>query len=118
MAEETVQPVFISYKALLQEDLTSLYDDITKGFGSGPDCLGLIILKDLPEKYSQLREDALLAAYQFASLPKDIQDKYVDPESSYMFGWSHGKGTSTRMVVHKCYIMLTLLYRNYERCTR
>lgn len=88
----SAEPVVISYKSLLEDDLTPLYDAITQGFGSEADCLGLIILKDLPKEYRQLRENGLRAAAQFASLEQDTQEKYTDPKSSYMFGWSHGKG--------------------------
>lgn len=89
---EAVHPVVISYKRLLQDDLSPLYHDITKAFGSGPDCLGLIILEDLPEEYAGLRERALRASAKFATLPDEVKDKYVDPKSFYNFGWSHGKG--------------------------
>lgn len=89
---ESAEPVVISYKDLTADNLSPLYDDITKAFGSGLDCLGLIILKDLPEHYPQLREKALRASARFASLSEDVKNKYVDPESFYNFGWSHGKG--------------------------
>lgn len=37
------------------------------------------------------------------SLPPEVRDLYEDPESSYNFGWSHGKEAmaSGRMDVHK-----------------
>jgi hypothetical protein len=91
------EPVVISYSSLLHDDLSSLYDDITRGFGSEPDCLGLIIVKGLPDQYSQLREKALRASAQFASLPEDVKERYTDPASSYSFGWSHGKGKQARL---------------------
>ena len=95
----TADPVVISYKALLKDDLGTLHEDITRGFGSQADCLGLIILKDLPEEYSRLREDALRAAAEFAGLPEEVRDKYTDPQSSFNFGWSHGNG-GHRIVFH------------------
>lgn len=94
-----VDPVVISYKDLTQKDLSPLYPHVTKAFGSGPECLGLIIVKDLPEEYRQLRENALRASARFANLPQCVKEKYTDPESSFNFGWSHGKGKhSTRYI--------------------
>lgn len=91
---QSAQPVTISYNSLLEDDLSPVYDDILKGFGSEPDCLGLIIVKDLPDHYGQLRERALRVSARFAALPEAVQERYTDPESSYSFGWSHGKGKS------------------------
>ena len=87
------QPVAISYADLMQEDLSSLDDDISRAFGSAPECLGLIILENLPPSFARLRDDALRAAAHFAhDVPEEVQDLYTDPASSYSFGWSHGKG--------------------------
>jgi len=60
-------------------------------FGSDPECLGIILIKDLPEEYSQLREQLLLLAYKFAHLDVSVREKYSDPSTHYSFGWSHGK---------------------------
>ena len=86
----STQPVTISYASLLEENLAPLHDDILKAFGSSDESLGLIVLKDLPETFAQLREDAMRSAARFASLPESTREKYTDPASSYSFGWSHG----------------------------
>lgn len=91
----SLQPITISYQALLKEDLSPLHDAIERAFGSSEEALGLIILKDLPEQFAQLREDALRASAAFASLPEDVREKYSDTSSGYSFGWSHGKGIYT-----------------------
>ncbi|KAI9445073.1 Clavaminate synthase-like protein [Lactarius indigo] len=62
-----------------------------KAFGSGPDCLGIIIVRDLPSEYPKLRERLLKFAHAFAQLDEQVREKYVDAKSRYSFGWSHGK---------------------------
>jgi hypothetical protein len=86
----SIQPVSISYASLLEDDLSTLHDDILKAFGSSDESLGLIVLRDLPPPFGQLREDAMRSAARFASLPESTREKYTDPASSYSFGWSHG----------------------------
>ncbi|KZP00754.1 Clavaminate synthase-like protein [Calocera viscosa TUFC12733] len=81
--------VVISYDDLINRPDT-LHGSISKAFGSGPECLGIILVKDLPG-YPALRERLLLLANQFASLPEPRKESYVDPKSNYSFGWSHGK---------------------------
>ncbi|KZT52979.1 Clavaminate synthase-like protein [Calocera cornea HHB12733] len=81
--------VVISYNDLISRPET-LHDAISKAFGSGPECLGIVLVKDLPG-YPALRERLLLLANQFASLPEPRKELYVDPKSNYSFGWSHGK---------------------------
>lgn len=89
------QPITISYNSLLQDDLSSLHDSILRAFGSGSECLGFIIVNDLPEYFPILRERALRSAAFFAQdLPEEVREKYTDPSSCYSFGWSHGKGVS------------------------
>ncbi|KAI0080012.1 Clavaminate synthase-like protein [Panus rudis PR-1116 ss-1] len=82
--------VAISYKTLVSSPL-SLTNSIEKAFGSGPDSLGIIIVRDLPEKYKAHRERLLKLAYKFAKLDETVRERYADPGSRYSFGWSHGK---------------------------
>ncbi|KZV92114.1 Clavaminate synthase-like protein [Exidia glandulosa HHB12029] len=84
------QPVAISYRDLVDAPET-LQPQIARAFGSEADCLGLIIVKDLPETYAGLRERLLKIAYEFASLSDEEKEKCVDSRSRYSFGWSHGK---------------------------
>ncbi|KAF9518384.1 hypothetical protein BS47DRAFT_1289640, partial [Hydnum rufescens UP504] len=62
-----------------------------RAFGSDPDCLGIILVTDLPKEYPFLRERLLRLAYKFAQLGEATREKYSDPSSRYSFGWSHGK---------------------------
>ncbi|KAI0050658.1 Clavaminate synthase-like protein [Auriscalpium vulgare] len=82
--------VTISYNALISSPL-SLSASIEKAFGSQPDSLGIVIVRDLPPVYPSLREKLLKLANSFAHLDEPTREKYADVKSSYSFGWSHGK---------------------------
>ncbi|KDQ14110.1 hypothetical protein BOTBODRAFT_174921 [Botryobasidium botryosum FD-172 SS1] len=82
--------VVVSYTTLLSSP-ESLHDSIKKAFGSEDDCLGIIIVKDLPATYPVMRERLLRLADRFASLDDETKNKYVDAKSRYSFGWSHGR---------------------------
>lgn len=56
-----------------------------QAFGSGPDCLGIIIVRDLPPKYPELRERLLKLAHGFAQLDEPVRESYTDPKSRYRF---------------------------------
>ncbi|KAH9853092.1 Clavaminate synthase-like protein [Lenzites betulinus] len=82
--------VSISYNELVSSPLT-LTSSIEKAFGSHPDSLGIIIVRDLPKTYAPARERLLKLAYRFAHLDPKIRERYADSKSRYSFGWSHGK---------------------------
>jgi len=82
--------ISVSYSSLLSPS-PALTHSIEKAFGSGPDCLGIIIIRDLPSGYPELREKLLKFAHTFAQLDEHIREKYADSKSRYSFGWSHGK---------------------------
>ncbi|KAI0768592.1 Clavaminate synthase-like protein [Trametes elegans] len=82
--------VSISYEALVSAPL-SLAPSIEKAFGSKPDSLGIIVVRDLPSTYLPARERLLKLAYQFSHLDPKVRERYADPKSRYSFGWSHGK---------------------------
>jgi hypothetical protein len=54
-----------------------------EAFGSHPQALGIILVKDLPPVYPVYRERLLKLAYKFAHLDEDVKNKYVDPGSLY-----------------------------------
>lgn len=54
-----------------------------KAFGSHPDSLGIIIVRDLPDTYAPARERLLRLAYRFATLDVKIREQYADPKSRY-----------------------------------
>ncbi|EIM83300.1 Clavaminate synthase-like protein [Stereum hirsutum FP-91666 SS1] len=82
--------VSISYNTLVSSPL-SLTDAIEKAFGSHPDSLGIIVVRDLPAEYKTYRERLLLLSSDFAHLDESTRESYADSKSSYSFGWSHGK---------------------------
>ncbi|KAH7915123.1 Clavaminate synthase-like protein [Hygrophoropsis aurantiaca] len=82
--------VSISYPTLISSPL-SLEASIEQAFGSHPQALGIILVKDLPSQYVAYRESLLKFAYKFAKLDAKTKERYTDPGSSYSFGWSHGK---------------------------
>ncbi|PFH54757.1 hypothetical protein AMATHDRAFT_185582 [Amanita thiersii Skay4041] len=82
--------VSVSYPTLVSSPLT-LGDSIEQAFGSHPQSLGIVIVRDLPPVYATHRERLLKLAYKFAQLSPDVREKYTDPYSRYSFGWSHGK---------------------------
>jgi hypothetical protein len=59
--------------------------DVDKAFGSRPDSLGIVVVKDLPPAYPKLRENLLLLANAFASLPDPVREKYADAASKYRY---------------------------------
>jgi len=61
-----------------------------EAFGDGPECLGILLVRGVPE-YPALRRRLLPLASAFAELPEEVRRKYERPESVYSFGWSHGK---------------------------
>jgi hypothetical protein len=48
-------------------------------------------LKDLPENFATLREKMFRLAHTFANLPESSKQTVTRPETSYLFGWSHGR---------------------------
>ncbi|KAF8912930.1 hypothetical protein CPB84DRAFT_1700490 [Gymnopilus junonius] len=82
--------VIISYSTLLSSP-QSLGPAIEKAFGSNPESLGIIVVRDLPAEYPLYRERLLKLAYQFGHLDEAVRESYSDPPSKYRFGWSHGK---------------------------
>ncbi|KAJ3559598.1 hypothetical protein NM688_g239 [Phlebia brevispora] len=82
--------VSISYQTLLSSP-SSLVPSIERAFGSQPDCLGIIVVRDLPKTYGGSRERLLRLAYQFANLNECVRERFADEGSRYSFGWSHGK---------------------------
>ncbi|CZT12520.1 uncharacterized protein RAG0_16315 [Rhynchosporium agropyri] len=59
----------------------------------GPDSLGIIIVKDVPEEFAQLRHRLLTYSSYLGNLPQFRLDKLENPSSKYLTGWSRGKET-------------------------
>ncbi|OCK85577.1 Clavaminate synthase-like protein [Lepidopterella palustris CBS 459.81] len=59
----------------------------------GPSSLGIILVKDLPPGFAELRHKLLSYSSSLASLPKDELAKLESPASKWLVGWSCGKET-------------------------
>ncbi|KAI8933753.1 hypothetical protein NX059_009467 [Plenodomus lindquistii] len=59
----------------------------------GPSSLGIIVVKDLPSKFHDLRHRLLSYASALANLPKEQLEKLESPASKWLVGWSCGKET-------------------------
>ncbi|KAJ1968826.1 hypothetical protein H4R35_006318 [Dimargaris xerosporica] len=82
--------VVVEYAALNEEASSNLSAAIEEAFGNHSDCLGLIIIRNVPQ-LSQLQTALLGRAPQLAHLPSADLQALEHPQSKYMFGWSHGK---------------------------
>ncbi|KAJ3077955.1 hypothetical protein HK102_004838 [Quaeritorhiza haematococci] len=85
---DVAQPVVIDYADLASD--ADLSTAIATAFGNLPSCLGICVVKNIPG-YAPLRQRLLKLASTFAALPESAKEKCVHAESSYLFGWSHGK---------------------------
>ncbi|KAJ5278805.1 hypothetical protein N7478_004177 [Penicillium angulare] len=83
------QAVTVSLKDL--ENGTVSFDTLTEAFG--PASLGIIVVKDLPEHFAELRAKVLSNASYLAALPEKELESLESPESKYLVGWSCGKET-------------------------
>lgn len=73
-------------------------DELNKGIDHsileqafGPDSLGIIIVKNLPEEFLELRQKVLKSASILANLPREELLKLESEESMWLTGWSCGK---------------------------
>lgn len=74
--------VYIDYPTLVNSPLL-LQKSIEKAFGSEPDCLGIIIVNQLPAEYVEYRKRLLLLADRFAAMGEERREKYADSKSKY-----------------------------------
>ncbi|KAJ3114693.1 hypothetical protein HDU96_001787 [Phlyctochytrium bullatum] len=81
--------VTIKYEDLCS-NTTDLSRQIAEGFGNSPECLGIVVITDLPG-FVEKRERLLRLASVFAALPEEAKQRCVHEASIYCFGWSHGK---------------------------
>ncbi|ROV95005.1 hypothetical protein VMCG_08335 [Cytospora schulzeri] len=59
----------------------------------GPESLGILIVKDVPEEFVDLRRRALSYSSYLGNLPKSELDKLENEKAKYLTGWSLGKET-------------------------
>ncbi|KAL1952644.1 hypothetical protein VTO42DRAFT_4572 [Malbranchea cinnamomea] len=85
----SAQAVTVSYQELIEG--TVPFETLTEAFG--PSSLGIILVKDLPARFQDLRAQVLSNASYLASLPEGELESLTSPESKYLVGWSCGKET-------------------------
>lgn len=73
------------------DELVNGVDHQTLKQAFGPESLGIIIVKGLPDKYHELRTKVLKSASLLSNLPKNELTKLESEESMWLTGWSCGK---------------------------
>ncbi|KAI7213431.1 Clavaminate synthase-like protein [Hortaea werneckii] len=90
-AEDIKRPQAISLSlSELQNSSVSL-ETLEDAFG--PASLGIIIVRDLPEEFLNLRKRLLSYSSYLANLPTDELERVEKAEAKYNVGWSCGKET-------------------------
>jgi len=77
----------IQYEDLLNEQ-ADLSASIERAFGPGG--IGILAVRGVPQ-FPEKRQALLPLSRRFANLPNEVKEKCVHKESTYSFGWSHGK---------------------------
>ncbi|KAF2751214.1 Clavaminate synthase-like protein [Sporormia fimetaria CBS 119925] len=81
--------VAVSLENLRKDDVE--FSTLEEAFG--PESLGIIVVKDLPEKFHTLRHKLLSYASALGNLPEEELNKLESPASKWLVGWSCGKET-------------------------
>ncbi|KAK6227553.1 hypothetical protein QIS74_01108 [Colletotrichum tabaci] len=81
------QPVVVSLADLKAG--TVPFERLVEAFG--PDSLGILVVKDVPPEFPQLRRQALSYASYLGNLPEDELRKVENAAAKYLTGWSLGK---------------------------
>ncbi|KFH44457.1 hypothetical protein ACRE_047910 [Hapsidospora chrysogenum ATCC 11550] len=83
------QAVTVSLEEL--KNGTVSFETLQEAFG--PDSLGILVVKDVPKEFPQLRHLALSYASYLGNLPKEELERLENAEAKYLTGWSLGKET-------------------------
>ena len=83
---DAIQPVVVSLNDLVSGRLPMR--DLVEAFG--PESLGILIVRDLPERFSELRRHVLSNSSYLANLDADKLKQLERPEANYKIGWSRG----------------------------
>ncbi|RDA93237.1 hypothetical protein CP533_6523 [Ophiocordyceps camponoti-saundersi (nom. inval.)] len=81
------QAVTVSLKDLINVS----FETLQQAFG--PDSLGILIVKDVPEHFAKLRRLVLSYASYLGNLPAAELEQLENAEAKYLTGWSRGKET-------------------------
>ncbi|KAL4729034.1 hypothetical protein ACLX1H_003442 [Fusarium chlamydosporum] len=83
------QAVSVSLKDLKDGNIP--FETLKEAFG--PDSLGILVVKDVPEEFPELRHQALSYASYLGNLPKEELENLENARAKYLTGWSLGKET-------------------------
>ncbi|KAG5943016.1 hypothetical protein E4U59_000705 [Claviceps monticola] len=83
------QAVTVSLKDLTDD--TVPLQTLQEAFG--PDSLGILVVKDVPPEFAQLRRRVLSYASYLGNLPGEELEKLENAHAKYLIGWSRGKET-------------------------
>ncbi|KAK7743336.1 hypothetical protein SLS62_010659 [Diatrype stigma] len=88
----TAQPVVVSLKDLKSGDVS--FETLQEAFG--PESLGILVVKDVPEEFAGLRHSLLSYASYMGNLPPEdlgpsAADKFTNEAAKYLVGWSRGR---------------------------
>ncbi|KAI8999268.1 hypothetical protein BC832DRAFT_564677 [Gaertneriomyces semiglobifer] len=81
--------VTLDYSDLVRSDI-DLSSQLRAAFGNDEHALGAVLVKNIPD-FVKLRQRLLTLASTLANLPSEALQKAEHVDSSYLFGWSHGK---------------------------
>lgn len=87
MSPTTAAPVTVSLADLSSSSVP--FSTLTEAFG--PTSLGILVVRDLPPRYQELRKRLLTLARDLGNLPEEELKKLECPEAKYLVGWSKGK---------------------------
>ncbi|KAG5951206.1 hypothetical protein E4U53_003563 [Claviceps sorghi] len=59
----------------------------------GPDSLGILVVRDVPREFAELRRRVLSYASYLGNLPQEELEKLENVQAKYLTGWSRGKET-------------------------
>ncbi|RYP07831.1 hypothetical protein DL764_002286 [Monosporascus ibericus] len=83
----TAQPVVVSLKDLKSGDVS--FETLQDAFG--PESLGILVVKDVPEEFAALRHRLLSYASYMGNLSAEDLEQFTNEAAKYLVGWSKGR---------------------------
>ncbi|KAI1448796.1 Clavaminate synthase-like protein [Annulohypoxylon stygium] len=83
----TAQPVVVSLADLKIGNIS--FETLQEAFG--PDSLGILVVKDVPAEFAQLRHQLLSYASYMGNLSEAEFEQFTNEAAKYLVGWSKGK---------------------------
>ncbi|KAF3019337.1 hypothetical protein E8E14_010210 [Neopestalotiopsis sp. 37M] len=81
------QPVVVSLRDLQ----SGAVSDETLQEAFGPDSLGILVVKDVPQEFAELRHKLLSYASYMGNLNEEDFEKFTNEAAKYLVGWSKGR---------------------------